>query len=139
MTVFKTAIKSYFQIPLLLLCIGGGLRNGGGLVWAYNTKAYFRVYFCNTTGVGTYLSWIPLVGGSAGAVVGGMVSDWLIKKRIRTARLWVLIGSQVCVLLEPGTLIFSLHTGSCCTVSYWCSLASSSMGVPHVAPSICCW
>ena len=99
MAVFKTAVKSYFQIPLLLLCIGGGLRNGGGLVWAYNTKAYFRIYFCNTTGVGTYLSWIPLVGGSIGAVVGGMVSDWLIKKRIRTARLWVLIGSQVCVFI----------------------------------------
>ena len=28
---------------------------------------------------------------------------------------------------------------SCCTVSYWCSLASSSMGIPHVAPSIYRW
>ena len=69
-------------------------------MWAYNTKAYFRVYYCNTTGVGTYLSWIPLLGGSIGAVLGGIVSDWLIRKRIQTARLWVLIGSQVCVLFD---------------------------------------
>ena len=97
LTLFKMAMKSYLQLPLILLCIGGGLRNGGGLVWAYNTKAYFRLYYCNTTDVGSFLSWVPLVGGSVGAVLGGVVSDRLARKRGYRARLWVLIGSQVCV------------------------------------------
>ena len=38
----KKVFSSYLQLPLLLLCIGAGLRQGSGLVWAYNAKAYFR-------------------------------------------------------------------------------------------------
>ena len=38
----SSAICAFLQPPLVLLFLGGGLRQGGGLVWAYNVKAYFR-------------------------------------------------------------------------------------------------
>lgn len=91
----KKVLLAYLQPVLLLLCVAGGVRQGGGLVWAYNVKAYFEQYYCGRVNVGEYLSWVPLVGGSLGAVVGGYVSDRLAKSRGVTARLWVLVVSQV--------------------------------------------
>ena len=41
------------------------------------------------------MSVIPLVAGSIGAVVGGIISDVLVKGRGPAARIWVLIGSQL--------------------------------------------
>ncbi len=41
------------------------------------------------------MSWIPLVAGSMGAVVGGLISDILVKGRSPYMRIWVLIISQV--------------------------------------------
>ena len=79
----------------LLLCLAGGIRQGGGLVWAYNVKSYFAQYYCASASVGTYLSWVPLVGGTLGAVCGGLVSDKLVQRRGQSARLWVLIISQL--------------------------------------------
>ena len=40
---------------------------------------------------------IPLVSGSVGVVLGGVVSDWLMRKLGRSAHLRVLIASQVCL------------------------------------------
>jgi len=68
-------------------------------VWAYNTQPYFNKYYPNTN-VGEYMSWIPLVGGSLGVVLGGFISDRLIKDRGFYMRVWVLIFSQVCVQNE---------------------------------------
>ena len=86
---------TYLQPPLLLLCVAGGLRQGGGLVWSYNVKAYFTHYYCSSINVGRYLSWIPLVGGTVGALFGGWVSDRLAKTGGIAARLWVLVVSQL--------------------------------------------
>ncbi|KAJ7378131.1 hypothetical protein OS493_024796 [Desmophyllum pertusum] len=47
------------------------------------------------TNVGKYMSWIPLVGGSLGVVLGGFISDRLIKNRGFYMRVWVLIFSQI--------------------------------------------
>lgn len=80
---------------LLLLCFAGGIRQGGGLVWAYNVKFYFAQYYCSSVSVGTYLSWVPLVGGTLGAVCGGFVSDKLVQSKGQIARLWVLVVSQL--------------------------------------------
>lgn len=80
---------------MLILCLAGGIRQGGGLVWAYNVKSYFALYYCSSVSVGTYLSWVPLVGGTLGAVCGGLISDKLVQRRGPTARLWVLIISQL--------------------------------------------
>lgn len=41
------------------------------------------------------MSWIPLVGGSFGVVLGGFISDRVIKNRGFYARVWVLLFSQV--------------------------------------------
>ncbi len=71
-------------------------------MWAYNVKAYFQQYYCGEVNVGVYLSWIPLVGGAIGALVGGVVSDRLAKSHGVRARLWVLIISQVRMI--PGAL-----------------------------------
>ena len=64
-------------------------------MWAYNVKAFFNQYYCGRVNVGDYLSWVPLVGGTLGAVLGGYVSDRLAKSRGTDARMWVLIVSQV--------------------------------------------
>ena len=90
-----TILQSYLQLPLILLCVGGGLRRGGLLVWVYNAKAYFQTYYCDTLWVGVFLSWVPLVGGSLGAVLGGVVSDRLAKRWGGMTRPYVLILSQV--------------------------------------------
>ena len=45
------------------------------------------------------MSVIPLVAGSLGAVVGGLISDVLVKNRGPYARIWVLIVSQVEMVL----------------------------------------
>lgn len=65
------------------------------MVWSYNVKSYFRQYYCSSVNVGIYLSWVPLVGGTLGAVLGGLVSDRLVRSKGQSARLWVLIGSQI--------------------------------------------
>ena len=40
------------------------------------------------------------MGGSIGVVVGGLISDVLVKGRSPYMRIWVLIVSQVCELLS---------------------------------------
>lgn len=86
---------TYLQPQLLLLCVASGLRQGGGLVWSYNVKAYFTHYYCGSVNVGNYLSWVPLIGGTVGALLGGWVSDRVARTRGMVARLWVLIISQL--------------------------------------------
>ena len=91
-------LVTYLQAPLLLLCVAGGLRQGGGLVWSYNVKAYFTHYYCGSVNVGNYLSWVPLIGGTVGALFGGWVSDRVARTRGIAARLWVLIISQLAAI-----------------------------------------
>lgn len=88
--------RTFIRPSLLILFLAGSIRNAGGYVWAYNTQPYFNKYYPQTN-VGEYMSWIPLVGGSLGVVLGGFISDRLIKDRGFYMRVWVLIFSQVCV------------------------------------------
>ena len=88
--------KLYFSPGLVLLCIAGGIRNAGGYVWAYNTELFYEKEKDLTKAeIATFMSWIPLVGGSLGAFLGGVVSDLIIKGRGPYHRIWVLIISQV--------------------------------------------
>lgn len=80
---------------MFLLCIAGGIRNAGGYVWAYNTELFFEGLGYTPIQISTFMSWIPLVAGSIGAVVGGLISDILVKGRSPYMRIWVLIISQV--------------------------------------------
>lgn len=87
-------LKTFIMPGMIVLCIGGGIRNAGGYVWAYNTQPFFSLTIDDNV-IAAYMSVIPLVGGSIGAVVGGLISDLLVKNRGPYARIWVLIVSQV--------------------------------------------
>ena len=67
----------------------------GGYVWAYNTQPYFDAIGVSKQTTGSYLSWIPLVSGCFGVLLGGFVSDRLVKNRGLYARIIVLVVSQV--------------------------------------------
>ena len=86
--------KTFSRPSLIILFVAGSIRNAGGYVWAYNTQPYFNKYYPDVN-VGKYMSWIPLVGGSFGVVLGGFISDRLVKNRGSYARVWVLVFSQV--------------------------------------------
>ena len=90
----KLVLLTFIMPGMLVLCVGGSIRNAGGYVWAYNTQPFFSLTIDDAI-IGAYMSVIPLVGGSIGAVVGGLISDLLVKGRGPYARIWVLIISQV--------------------------------------------
>ena len=94
MLKMRLVIFTFIMPGMLTLCIAGSIRNAGGYVWAYNTQPFFSLKFDDTV-IAAYMSVIPLVGGSIGAVVGGLISDLLVKGRGPYARIWVLIISQV--------------------------------------------
>ncbi|XP_013388870.1 protein spinster homolog 1 [Lingula anatina] len=90
-----TTIRPFLSPSMILLCLAGSIRNAGGYVWAYNTHPYFEAIGRPTDEIGTYMSVIPLVGGSIGVVLGGFISDVIVKRRGPTARVLVLVASQV--------------------------------------------
>ena len=94
--IVKTFLPCFFP-GMFLLCIAGGIRNAGGYVWAYNTENFFKAKGYSADTISSFMSWIPLVGGSFGAAFGGIISDIIVKRRGPYARVWVLIISQVCV------------------------------------------
>ena len=112
--------KLYFSPGLLLLCIAGGVRNAGGYVWAYNTELFYdEEKDLTKQEIAQFMSWIPLVGGSLGAFLGGVVSDLIIKGRGPYHRIWVLIISQVSTIqcVEMSSIILcSCITDPCCTL-----------------------
>eukprot|EP00049_Salpingoeca_infusionum_P001038 m.44532 g.44532 ORF g.44532 m.44532 type:complete len:500 (+) comp10838_c0_seq2:443-1942(+) len=94
-TVWSVLVYFFTYKSLLLLCLAGAVRNAGGYVWALNTELFFQDRGQTTKEIGTYMSWIPLVAGSLGAVFGGFISDRIVKKRGTTARIWVLVISNL--------------------------------------------
>lgn len=88
-------IKTFLYPGMFMLCIAGGIRNAGGYVWAYNTELFFQAQDLSNAQINHFMSWIPLVGGSLGAIFGGLISDLLVKNRSTYVRIWVLIVSQV--------------------------------------------
>lgn len=93
-SLIKKVLQAYLQPALILMCVAGGIRLGAGLVWAYNVKTYFNQLYCGVD-VGVYLSWVPIVGGTLGALLGGLMSDRLARLNGYKGRMWVLIFSQV--------------------------------------------
>ncbi|CAL1540212.1 unnamed protein product [Lymnaea stagnalis] len=86
--------QTFLSPSLFLLCMAGSIRNAGGYVWAYNTQPYFEATNVSKETVGSYMSWIPLVGGSLGVLFGGFISDRVVKRRGLYARIIVLVVSQ---------------------------------------------
>ncbi|XP_059174698.1 protein spinster homolog 1-like [Physella acuta] len=88
-------LRAFISPSLLLLCLAGSIRNAGGYVWAYNTQPYFDATNVSKETVGSYMSWIPLAGGSLGVLFGGFISDRVVKNRGLYARIVVLVASQL--------------------------------------------
>lgn len=88
-------LRTFIMPGMFMLCLAGGIRNAGGYVWGYNTEIFFIKSGYSTTTIKNFMSWIPLVGGSLGAIVGGLISDILVKGRSPYMRIWVLIVSQL--------------------------------------------
>ncbi|ELT91494.1 hypothetical protein CAPTEDRAFT_23970, partial [Capitella teleta] len=100
----KTAVHHFSDASLLLLCVGGALRNGAGFVWAYNIVIFFEEYHPGTN-TEEWMTWIPLIFGSIGAFLGGYASDKLASKSGVKGRMMILI---LCVVIsapfQVGTL-----------------------------------
>lgn len=107
-SLFKKVARTYLQPALILLCVAGGVRLGAGLVWAYNVKTYFNELYCKTVDVGTFLSWVPVVGGTLGALFGGFLSDKFAGLSGYKGRMWVLILSQVGTIYHLIELILTI-------------------------------
>ena len=101
-------LKTFCMPGLAFLCFAAGIRNAGGYVWAYNTQPFFELFYPVDV-ITSYMSWIPLVGGSIGAIVGGIISDILANKGGPYLRTWVLIVSQVSEQGRKGQCILQIH------------------------------
>ena len=95
MVSVKMTVKAFLNPALICVCIAGGVRQGAGLVFAYNIKPFTIDEYCDEEVIGRFMSWVPLIGGSFGALLGGYVSDKLRKKAGGKGRICVLILSQV--------------------------------------------
>jgi len=98
-------IKLFHQPIILLLLLGGCVRHTAGLAMVFNTQPFFDEYYPGYD-IGMWLFGDAIVGGSAGIVVGGLVSDQIVKKIGLHARAWVLAGTQL--LAVPFALGFLL-------------------------------
>ena len=64
-------------------------------MWAYNTQVYYESMGRSAEEIGSYMSWIPIVGGLISTVVGGIISDRIVLRRGPNARILVCIVSLV--------------------------------------------
>lgn len=58
-----------FRPSILLLCLASSIRNAAGYVWAYNTQVYFDELGQTPSQIGSWMSWVPIVGGSIGIMM----------------------------------------------------------------------
>ena len=90
---------------LILLCLMGGIRNAGGYVWAYQCKNYFKgVRNVSDESYSIYMLWIPLLGGSMGAILGGFISDKFVRK-CRTVDAWRCSRRDPVARTDPPPLV----------------------------------
>ena len=102
-------LRLFLSPSLVFLSIAGGIRNGAGLVFAYNVDSFFTQY--RDTNSAHYMSWVPLVGGTIGSLLGGILSDRAANLYGHTGRMMVLVVSQVgtCLCRWFGTTSGECH------------------------------
>ena len=116
---FKLMLK-LMRPSLLLLCIASSIRNAAGYVWAYNTQVYFDGLGQTPAQIGSWMSWVPIVGGSIGIVTirrifdNSLLGAWMFRGRV-----------------------WRFHFGSCSTKNgtSWKNLGVGSQSIAFV--SIC--
>jgi MFS family permease len=67
-------------------------------VFAYNVDSFFTQY--RHANAAQYMSWIPLVGGTLGSLLGGVMSDRGERAYGLVGRLAVLVFSQVVLSVQ---------------------------------------
>lgn len=114
----KTSLcKVLMQPSVVMLMIAASIRHCGGMTFAYNSDLYYNSYFPNVD-LGWWLFAVTIGIGSIGVVVGGFVSDKIVKKMGVRSRVLVLALSQLIstpgafgsVYFEPFWAMISLAT-----------------------------
>lgn len=101
-------LKPFIAPSLILAVLAGSIRNAAGYVFAYNTQPYFTSIGQTKEDIAKFMSWIPIVGGSLGVLVGGFISDRVVKGRGIYARVAVIIASLLIASpFAAGTLFLS--------------------------------
>lgn len=91
--------KVLMQPSVIMLMIAASIRHTGGMTFAYNCDLYYNSYFPNYD-LGWWLFAVTIGIGSIGVVVGGIVSDKIVKKMGVRSRVLVLALSQL--ISTPG-------------------------------------
>ncbi|CAD5115834.1 DgyrCDS4772 [Dimorphilus gyrociliatus] len=128
---FLSAVKVFLRPSLLLLLLAGSIRNSGGYVWAFNTQPFFESLGQTRKQIGTFMSWIPLVGGSLGVLFGGLLSDLVVKRYGTYMRLAVLIVSQILAAPFAAGALW-LHT----PLAYFSLIPSNVIGEIFVSVAL---
>jgi len=127
-SIWNDIIKPFFHPCVLTLLLGACIRQTGnldwklavrkclwtasiacvfsllaGYSWGNNSQLYHDTYFPDFN-VGLYLFFTSIIGGSIGILVGGIVSDRVVKKVGLQARAWVLCLSQVTLMFATRGL-----------------------------------
>ncbi|CRL01903.1 CLUMA_CG015071, isoform A [Clunio marinus] len=96
----KTSLWKVLMEPgVIMLTIAASIRHCGGMTFAYNADLYYNSYFPNVD-LGWWLFAVTIGIGSIGVVVGGIVSDKIVKKMGVRSRVLVLALSQL--IASPG-------------------------------------
>jgi predicted MFS family arabinose efflux permease len=113
-SLFKVLMKP----DVVMLMIAASIRHCGGMTFAYNADLYYNTYFPEVD-LGWWLFAVTIGIGSIGVVIGGIVSDKIVKKMGVRSRVLVLGLSQL--ISTPGAF------GSIYFDPFWAmiSLASS--------------
>lgn len=103
----KKLLRYFISPSVILICLGGSIRNASGYVFAYSTQPYFTLIGQTKEQIGTWMSWIPLVGGSLSVLVGGFIADRVVKKRGLYGRISIIFVSLIIASpFAAGTLYF---------------------------------
>lgn len=101
-------LRPFLAPSLILAVLAGSVRNAAGYVFAYNTQPYFTLIGQSKEDIAQFMGWIPLVGGSLGVLVGGFISDRVVKGRGIYARVAVIIASLLIASpFAAGTLFLN--------------------------------
>lgn len=111
-------VKVLMKPDVVMLMIAASIRHCGGMSFAYNSDLYYNTYFPEID-LGWWLFAVTIGIGSIGVVVGGLISDKIVKKMGVRSRVLVLALSQL--ISTPGAF------GSVLFEPFWAmiSLASS--------------
>jgi len=110
-----SALHLFLTTPALsILLLAASVRTGAGITWGYTTQQFFhQIRGVSKTEISAWMSWLPPVFGSLGAVLGGVCSDRIFRRWGSNVRIGMLVASQVlatpcaaAVLLLPAPFSF---------------------------------